>query len=106
MKSLIKVIRLMGDNIELIKEKNQLEKKVYEVYEECEKYKRELEEKNEKMNKRNDTLAKDNRILMTTIRKKDKQIIELKKELKHEQELKDNALKMYDELLEGEDKDA
>lgn len=104
-------IKTLGNNIQLKKELDKKQIEVYKIHQEYEKYKRDLENKYAGMDKRNNTLARDNRKLMTIDRKKDKQIIELKNKIKQAGEYIENNLiqndisvqdfrEKYKELLE------
>jgi hypothetical protein len=77
--------RLFVENRNLRKRVNDLESDIDEIQRNCDKQimqiEKEYEDKNKKEKERNDILAKDNRILMTTMRKKDIEIAELKKKL-------------------------
>lgn len=77
--------RLFVENRNLRKRVNDLESDIDEIQRNCNKQilqiEKEYKGKNKTEKERNDVLAKDNRILMTTIRKKDKEIAELKKKL-------------------------
>jgi len=77
--------RLFVENCNLRKKVNDLESDIDEIQRNCDKQilqiEKEYESKNKIEKERNDILAKDNRILMTTMRKKNKEIVELKKKL-------------------------
>lgn len=77
--------RLFVENRNLRKRVNDLESDIDEIQRNCNKQilqiEKEYEDKNKIEKERNDILSKDNRILMTTMRKKDKEIAELKKKL-------------------------
>lgn len=77
--------RLFAENCNLRKRVNDLESDIDEIQRNCNKQilqiEKEYKGKNKTEKERNDVLAKDNRILMTTMRKKDKEIAELKKKL-------------------------